>query len=116
MFNVLRFAAYCTKHPGFREELEWRVIYSPSFELSETISHEIVSIDGVPQRIYKIPLIDAPEKGLDGADIPQFFDRIIIGPTDYPIAIRDAFETALHTAGVEDPAERIVVSDIPIRG
>jgi hypothetical protein len=31
LFTVFRSAMVCTKHPGFAEEREWRVIYSPTF-------------------------------------------------------------------------------------
>lgn len=115
IFNVFRFAVLCTKHPGFVEEREWRVIYLPRFEHSERLIKEIVSIKGTPQMIHKIPLKNIPEEGLVGVEIPEIVDRIIIGPTKYPIAIYDAFVTLLGEAGVEDAKSRIFISDIPLR-
>ena len=29
VFNAFKFAVLCSKHPGFHEEREWRVVYSP---------------------------------------------------------------------------------------
>jgi hypothetical protein len=115
IFSAFRSAILCTKHPGFHEEREWRVIYSPTFARSDRIATETVTIGGVPQPISKIPLRDVPDEGLRGLEIPSLVDRVIIGPTEYPNVIREAFLGALTNAGVPDAAQRIVVSDIPLR-
>lgn len=115
VFNAFRYASLCTKHPGFREEREWRVVYSPKLERSDRLVRDIQVIGGTPQPIYKIPLQNVPEEGFVGAEIPELVDRIIIGPTQYPAAAREAFEDLLSEAGVDDPASRIFVSDIPLR-
>jgi hypothetical protein len=65
--------------------------------------------------VCKIPLSDVPNEGLTGLEIPSLVDRIIIGPTEYPNVIREAFTTELTRAGMNDTAQRIVVSDIPLR-
>ncbi|UAJ10322.1 DUF2971 domain-containing protein [Polymorphobacter megasporae] len=67
LMNAFRFAVQSTKHPAFREEREWRIIYSPLL-LSKTgaltdqqmarIPSEIMSLGGVPQRTYAIPFVD----------------------------------------------------------
>jgi hypothetical protein len=111
VFNMLRFAAVCTKHPGFEEEKEWRVIYSPSFQKSERLNKAIKEIQGAPQLIYKIALKDIPEEGLTGIEIPALLDRIIIGPTQYGPAIWEAFKDLLDERGVENAGAKIVVSD-----
>ena len=115
IFNAFKLAALCTKHPGFQEEKEWRVVYTPTIEKSSHLVKEIQVIGGTPQPIYKIPLRNIPEEGLIGVDIPEFLERIIIGPTEYSSAMREAFETLLTDAGVDDPAQRVHVSDIPLR-
>jgi Protein of unknown function (DUF2971) len=88
IFRVLAFAAVYTKHPGFAEELEWRVVHFPWWEHSDYMPKEIEVVAGVPQPVYKIPLEDIPEKGLSGITIPALFDRIIIGPTRDPLVSR----------------------------
>ena len=115
IFNAFKFAALCTKHPGFREEMEWRVIYTPAMDNSMHLTKDIQVIGGTPQPIYKIPLKDIPEEDLEGIAIPELLDRIIIGPTNYAPAMREAFEALLADAGVTDPASRIYVSDLPLR-
>lgn len=115
MFSVFRFAVLCTKHPGFSEELEWRILYSPGYERSETITETIEVVRGIPQPVHQIPLKDAPDEGLHGADIPNLIDRVIIGPTADQIAIYQAFVSLLESSGVEDAPSRVKISGIPLR-
>jgi hypothetical protein len=114
-FHMLRFAALCTKHPGFSEEREWRVIYCPILEKSDYLIKDMQAIRGAPQTIYKIPLKDIPSEDFVGAEIPALIDRIIIGPTQYPLAMWKAFVSLLTDAGVSNPSDKVFVSDIPIR-
>jgi hypothetical protein len=65
--------------------------------------------------VYKIPLRNVPEEGFVGAEIPELIDRIIIGPTQFPYAIADAFHQVLEQVGVKGAGNRIIVSDIPLR-
>lgn len=115
IFNMCKFAVLCTKHPGFLEEREWRVIYWPTIEESDHLERMVTTVDDVPQIVYKIPLRNIPDEGFFGAEIPELIDRIIIGPTQYPTAIAAAIEAQLVEAGVRDAGDRIVVSDIPLR-
>lgn len=115
MFSAMRYAVLCTKHPGFHEEREWRVIYSPRFEQSERITSSVESIGGIPQAICRIPLRDVPEEGLYGLAPADFIDRVIIGPSKFPAGIYDALMVLLADVGVQNPAERIIFSDLPLR-
>lgn len=115
LHRVFLFAAVCTKHPGFSEEQEWRIIYSPYLQESNELSSSIEVVNGTPQLIYKIPLKNFSEMGLSGMDIPDLIDRIIIGPTQYPTAIFDALCRLLDEAGMTEPEKKIVFSDIPLR-
>ena len=115
IFNMCKYAVLCTKHPGFHEELEWRVIYCPTIEKSDRLLKEVTTVDGTPQTVYKIPLQNIPEEGFFGAEISELIDRIIIGPTQFPTTIAEAIEAQLVEAGVSDAGDRIVVSDIPLR-
>ena len=103
------------KHPGFHEEKEWRVIHSPTQEPSERVLCHTEVIGGVPQPVYKIPLRNFPDEGLEGVEVPELLDRIIIGPTEYPWAVYQAFKQVLTAAGVPDAGKKIIVSDIPLR-
>lgn len=115
IFAMLLSGILSLKHEGFKEEREWRVIYSPTRAASPLLTSTIETIDGVPQTIYKIPLSGPPPADLERYDIPHMLDRIIIGPTQYAVPITEAFATALADAGVPEPHFRIVWSGIPIR-
>ncbi len=113
--NMFRFAVVCTKHPGFHEELEWRVVHSPSYEPSERVIRAVETIQGVPQNVIKVPLKNYPEEGFVGAELPELLERIIIGPTQHPRAIAGAFRDLLSQAKVAEPEKKIFISDIPLR-
>ena len=115
VFNVFKFAALCTKHQGFSEEKEWRVIYIPSMEQSPQLEKSIEVIGGTPQPIYKFQLKNMPNIGYTGIEIPEILEKIIVGPTKYPAAIYEAFADLLVGAGVKDPKSRIHLTDIPLR-
>lgn len=115
IFTLLMFSAICIKHHGFEEEREWRVIYLPGLFPSENLKQSSVTIGGIPQITFKLPLADIPEKSLVGIEIPQFVDSIIIGPTRFPYPIFEVLADALTKAGVAEPGNRIRTSNIPLR-
>lgn len=109
VFNMLMTGVSCVKHEGFEEEHEWRVIYNPFMRASPLIHSETKVIGGVPQIIHKLPL------NLEELDFASIFERVIIGPSPYPIVIAQAFIEALGRAGVSDARDRVFASLIPIR-
>jgi hypothetical protein len=113
--HAFRYATICTKHPGFLEEREWRVIYSPAVGKSEIIKECIESIEGIPQKVCKLPLVDSPDKGLTDLELPKLIDRIIIGPSHSPFEIYEAMVELMNNAGIADAASKVFVSDIPLR-
>ena len=45
----------------------------------------------------------------------KLIKKIIIGPTEFPVVVRDAFVKLLTDAGVDDASEKVVISFIPLR-
>jgi hypothetical protein len=119
LFNAFLFAALCTKHPGFGEEREWRVIHTEQMHPSTNLTKEIETIKGVPQFVYKIPLRDIAgeggQNGFHGAKIEDLVDLIIIGPSESGLAMRDAFIHLLDQSGISDASNKVRVSGIPLR-
>jgi hypothetical protein len=107
--------AICTKHCGFSEEREWRVLHNPSPVASPLIRKEVEVIHNVAQPVVKLKLEDRPELGVSNLNTASFVEHIIIGPTQYPAVQREAFATLLEQNGVVDPYSRIETSDIPLR-
>ena len=114
-FNALRFAVLCTKHPGFHEEREWRIVASPAMHPEKLPAPTVEVVRGTPQTVLKIDLQDRPEEGLVGLALPGLLNRIIIGPCEFPPIIYKALRQLLVEAGVPEPDRRIVISDIPLR-
>ena len=114
VFQMMRYAMLCTKHPAFREEKEWRVIASPSIHPDGRNKQEVEVINGVPQLVVKIELLNDLERGLTGLALPELLDRIIVGPCECPAVTAFALQSLLADAGVTDP-DCIVLADIPLR-
>ena len=115
VFTLLIGAVTCLKHEGFKEEREWRAVYSPRREPSPLMEREVRVVGGVPQSIYKIPLDATLHPVLSDLDFGRIFDRLIIGPSQFPSAIGEAFQIELEAKGVKDASSRIFASQIPIR-
>jgi len=115
VLNMLITMVTCSKHKGFHEEREWRLLYSPKIFASALLAQDTAVIKGVPQVFYKLPMNSGKFPILDGTDFSQIFEKLIIGPSPYPWAMYQAFVDALVCAGVSDAATRVFVSDIPIR-
>lgn len=115
MFQVLRYAAVCTKHPAFSEEREWRVVASPAIQSSPLLKSAIEVIGGIPQPVLKIPLKDEPEKGLYEISPDAFINKVLIGPCEHPQIIYRALFSTLEQAGITDPGPRIAITGIPLR-
>ena len=114
-FSMLRFAVLCTKHPGFHEEREWRVVATPAMHPSPLVKSEVEVVRGIPQVVLKIDLQNHPDQGLVGLALPELLERIIIGPCEFPLVILRAFHQLLREAGIQDAEQKVIVSDIPLR-
>jgi len=84
-------------------------------EPSSRLEEDIVTIKGAPQTIWKIPLKNYPDEGFYGAELHELIDRIIIGPTQFPFSVQEAFIALLEKEGVPDAAKKVHVSEIPLR-
>jgi hypothetical protein len=115
VFSLLVMGTICLKHEGFVEEKEWRIVYSPKRMPSPIMETSIEVVAGIPQQVYKIPLENNPSAGITGLAIPDLLDHVIVGPTQFPWVMYEAFVAALDTAGVKDAGSRVAVSQIPVR-
>nr|WP_298096395.1 DUF2971 domain-containing protein [uncultured Shinella sp.] len=115
LFQLLRSLSICSKHKGFSEEREWRIMHTKGLDDQGALKCDIQSIAGVPQRVFKLSFEDRPDLGMTGISVPQLLKRVIIGPTEYPDAVREAFCEVLAGVGVKEPEKMVVCSDIPLR-
>lgn len=114
-FLLLRSISHCSKHPGFKEEEEWRIMHTIGMDPPGALRLEVETIRGIPQRVIKLKLEDTPQFGLTGISIPALLQRVIIGPTQYQAAVGSALLDIMNAANVPDAINKIVYSNIPIR-
>lgn len=116
LYWAFHMASLSTKHPGFSEEREWRVIYSPTlFGRSPIMKEDIETIGGVPQKVVKLPLKADAATGYSGFAIKELLEEIIVGPTETSWPIYESLAMLLEKSGVEDAWDRVRRSDIPLR-
>ena len=116
-FIILKIFALTTKHDGFLEEMEWRVIYVPENDpnnlLQDRLSYSIGAQGVEPKLKFKIEAV----KGFSETEL-QLTDllvRIILGPTvsSHPSVL--ATRRMLRSIGKSQYSDRVVASCIPLR-
>lgn len=115
IFSAYRNAIVCTKHPGFAEEEEWRIVHTQFLDPPGAILKDTVTVRGTPQIIFRIPLKNIPDADFFGLEIPELLDRIIIGPCAHPDTIYEAFVDLLSNLQVSEAASKVTMSKIPLR-
>lgn len=113
-FSLL-YAILSTKHRGFEEEKEWRLIYSTPISQSKHVQITNETIQGVPQRVCRFPLKNSRSLGINKVEIPELLERLIVGPCKFPMDIYDAFVSQLAEADVPEAYKKVHCSFIPIR-
>lgn len=116
VFIAFRNFALCTKHPGFAEEREWRIFHSSVLEgTSDWLEQSTEIVGGVPQLLVKLKLFDDAARDITGVHPSTLINRVIIGPCNHPLQIREALAVVLKDAGVPDPFNKLWMSLIPLR-
>lgn len=116
LYWAFHLASLSTKHPGFAEEKEWRVIYSPTLLGQSTLMKEdIETIGGVPQKVVKLPLKADAASGYTGFAIAEILEEVIVGPTETAWPIQESLAILLEKNGVPDAWGKVRRSNIPLR-
>jgi Protein of unknown function (DUF2971) len=117
LFSVIKFYALKSKHQGFWEEKEWRIIYfpdrNPQGRWKENFKFDYFLGDGgaQPKLKFKLePLTD--EKDWSFASI---VDRIILGPSLSSALARKGIDRMLETLGKAEFKSKVCASGIPLR-
>lgn len=115
VFNLFRFATLCTKHPGFSEEREWRIIASPLMHNSPLLTQAVEVVRAVPQTVQKLRFANHAEAGIVGLELSDLLNRLIIGPCEFPDVVLKALHQLLAEAALPEPEHLLYVSEIPLR-
>jgi hypothetical protein len=117
LFSILATYALTTKHRGFDEEQEWRVIYVPSRDekglLKSRFSH-IVTDRGIEPKL-KLPLVPTAGVMGDKMSLEAIIDRIILGPSISSPLARNSFVQMLQRQGKAWLIDKVYPSTIPFR-
>jgi Protein of unknown function (DUF2971) len=116
-FMFIKSFALVTKHKGFEEEKEWRIIYDPEFDpdkhLVNQFSYFIGPRGAEPKLKFKIAPI--PGGAFDSLSLARLLEFIVIGPSvSSPIA-KSGFSRVLRDTGLKDFEDRVHASTIPLR-
>lgn len=106
-----------TKHRGFREEKEWRVVYSRHYDPNQVLTGMLgYFVNGgtvEPKFKFKIAPLDGAAAG--GVTLEQLMVKIILGPNGASVRSTMAVRRMLETLGKPALAERVVTSSTPYR-
>ena len=116
-FDKIKLFAVYSKHHGFQEEREWRVVYNPDQDrnkLLHSMFGYLIGQRGVePKLKFKVePIGEITDPNLT---LSNLVDRIILGPSiSSPIA-KASIIRMLQALGKSEFKDRIVASSIPFR-
>lgn len=117
LFERFKMNALFTKHHGFSEEREWRMVYLRERDHGEKMSqmlHYAIGRNGVEP---KLKLKVRPIDGLSSQDLSleRIVSKIVLGPSmSGPLAV-NAVKRMLEKVGKSEIAQRTVGSSTPFR-
>lgn len=113
----LKLFSLFTKHDGFSEEREWRIVYMSERDrgglLSEMLGY-LITARGVEPKL-KLKLASIPGVMDASASIESLTDRIILGPSISTVLAANSVRKMLVLNGRPSLAEKVVESSIPFR-
>ena len=116
-FERLKIFGLFSKHIGFKEEDEFRLIYLPERDdkskLSDHIGYHVSPIGLQPK--LKLPIM--PIEGVTPTDLDfaTLIDRIILGPSTSSILAQNMFQRMLKKLNLESLSKKLCASTIPFR-
>lgn len=116
-FESLRLFALFTKHRGFHEEREWRLIYMPDRDPRNLLGASFDYLIGPKGLEPKLKFKVQPIPGVTGDDLSliNVVDRILLGPTASTPMSKAITLKMLEKLGKPELKDRIRTSEIPFR-
>lgn len=117
IFNRIKISAIFTKHIGFEEEREWRIVYLREFDQQKRLDdmlHYAVSSRGVEPKL-KLKIQTIPDLTGAGLSLEQVVHKIILGPSSSSLLAMKSTKRMLEKIGRPDISNRLFASGIPFR-
>jgi Protein of unknown function (DUF2971) len=117
MFRLTLYHSLSSKHPGFDEEHEWRIVYFGDLDshnlLRDRRSYLIRGNTIEPK--LKFPIEPLKLEPAQGWSFDNVLDRIVLGPTHTSSLALFSVERMLECLGKPEFAKKLRVSQIPYR-
>jgi Protein of unknown function (DUF2971) len=116
-FRFIKSFALVTKHNGFEEEKEWRIIYDPEFDPDKRLVNQFSYFIGPRGAEPKLKFKIAPVPGgaFESLSLARLLEFIVLGPSlSSPIA-KSGFSRVLRGTCLKDFEDRVHASTIPLR-
>lgn len=117
IFERIKQFAIFTKHHGFSEEKEWRVVYfkerDKASKLSSMLSYSIGRNGVEPKLKLRLESVDGHIQ--DGISLVNIVHKIILGPGISKPLAKASFERMLEKINKDELKSKVVASTIPFR-
>lgn len=116
LFLRVKLASIFSKHVGFKEEVEWRVVYMPDRDVKGLLADQLSYFNG-PRGLepkLKLRLHAQPDVTGDPA-LETLVERLILGPSRASPILKMTAQRLLTECGKKALVSKVHVSDIPFR-
>ncbi len=113
----LKHFALFTKHSGFKEEQEWRVVYSSERDSNAALSSMFgyaITPRGVEPKL-KLKIVGLPHVMGPQTSLEKLVERIVLGPTISTILAANSVRRMLEKSRTPSLANKVRESSIPFR-
>jgi hypothetical protein len=117
VFELMKLHSLLTKHHGFAEEREWRIIYFPERDQTGILSDGftyVVGPNGVEPRL-RFPIKPLPFESPEAWTFNGIVETIILGPSLSSAASANSVRKMFQALGKHELAAKITASGIPLR-
>lgn len=117
LFDRLKLFALFTKHSGFKEEGEWRIVYMSDKDQKNKLTSMLHYYNGSRGVEPKLKFKVVPNNGITSSDFSfnKIISRIILGPTTKSTLAFRSVERMLDIIGKPELKDRLYSSSIPFR-
>ncbi|MCK1620792.1 DUF2971 domain-containing protein [Bradyrhizobium sp. 159] len=118
-FYFIKAFALITKHVGFREENEWRIIYVPELDPNGLLTSQFGYFVSPRGAEPKLKLKIAPVQNYDGTgfrlSLANLFHSALLGPSISSPLAKEAFRRLLRSTSLKEFEDQVHASTIPLR-